>query len=75
MRAGPDQASIWIKGELLLEFLPRHNSNAYIPAPCEKSEMKPTPTPDWNEHDLKLCRQYDEKVKQGVMKYKTVEVK
>ena len=32
-------------------------------------------TPDWNEHDLEICRRYDEKVKQGKMKYTKVKVK
>lgn len=47
---------------------------AYIQDTC-KNLMERNTTPDWNEHDLEICRQYDEKVKQGVMKYKTVDVK
>ena len=27
-------------------------------------------TPDWDDKDLEICRQYDEKVKQGKMGYR-----
>ena len=31
-------------------------------------------TPEWNEHDFKICRQYDDKVRQGKMGYTRVRV-
>ena len=32
-------------------------------------------TPDWNDQDLKICHEYDKKVKAGKMGYKKVKVK
>ncbi len=30
---------------------------------------------EWNKEDMEICRRYDEKVKQGMMTYRTVKVK
>ena len=34
-----------------------------------------SPTPDWNEEDLEICKKYDEKVRLGKMGYTKVKVK
>ena len=31
-------------------------------------------TPEWNERDYEICKKYDEKVKQGKMKYTKIKV-